>query len=61
MAAGWEQEITELLQEAQDIAVRFDIEQDLTSTQESKARNNIGITTTANNISCDDYKIIFGY
>lgn len=57
--ASWETEITELLQEAQDIAVRFDVEQELTSAQQSTARNNLGISSTATSVSGDDYKITF--
>lgn len=59
--ASWQEEITELLQEAQDIAVRFDMEQNLTDTQKSTARNNIGITSTATNIQDDEYRITIGY
>ena len=61
MAASWEQEITELLQEAQEISVRFDTAQDLTDAQKGTARNNIDATTTATNVSGNDYKITFKY
>lgn len=56
---SWEQEISEELQEVQDVAVRFDIPQELTSTQKTTARTNIDYGATASNISGDDYKIIF--
>lgn len=59
--ASWEQEITELLQEAQDIAVRFDIEQKLTNNQKQTSRTNIGITASATVIADDDYQISFDY
>lgn len=58
---AWEQVITELLQEAQSIAVRADIEQELTETEKQTARNNVDIKTTATNVSGDNYKIIFNY
>lgn len=58
---SWEQEISNKLQEAQNIAVRFDVEQYLTDTQKSTARNNIATTTTATNVSGNDYKITFNY
>lgn len=57
----WEQEITELLQEAQSIAVRFDIKQELTETEQQRAKDNIGIASSATLISGDDYKIDFLY
>lgn len=59
--ASWEQEISELLQEAQSIAVRFDVEQDLTETQKGTARENIDITASATNVSGSDYSINFNY
>ena len=55
--ASWEQEITEKLQEVQSIAVRFDIQQELTTTQKETARRNISIGSSAANISDDDYRI----
>jgi hypothetical protein len=54
---SWETEIAELLQEAQEIAVMFDIDQSLTQTEKIRAKNNIGIGTTVTNISGDDYKV----
>ena len=59
--ASWETEITELLQEAQEIAVRFDVAQELTNAQKGTARNNIGINATVTNVSGDDFKITFNY
>lgn len=53
---SWEQEISAQLQEAQ-IAVRFDIQQQLTDTEKATARNNISIGATATLISGNDYKI----
>lgn len=57
----WEQEISELLQEANSIAVRFDIVQDLTAAQQSTARNNIGINATTESVGGNDYKIVLSY
>lgn len=57
----WEQEITQLLQEAQSISVRFDIVQQLTNGEKTRARNNIGVSATATNVSGDDYSINFNY
>lgn len=54
---SWEQEITEQLQEVSDMAVRFDIQQDLTSAEKSQAKSNVGIGATATQISGNDYKI----
>lgn len=54
---SWEQDITEQLQEVQDVAVRFDIPQELTSTEQTRARTNIDIGASAVQISGDDYKI----
>lgn len=54
---SWEQDITEQLQEVQDVAVRFDIPQELDNTEKARARSNIGIGATATMISDDDYKI----
>lgn len=58
---SWEQEISEQLQEVQNVAVRFDISQVLTGEQKSTALNNIDIKTTATNISGNDYQITFLY
>ena len=58
---NWEQEITELLQQAQSIAVRFDVRQELTEAQKSRARNNIGVTVTATEIATNEYRLAFNY
>lgn len=58
---GWEEEIAAMLQEVVSETVRFDIEQPLTEVEKSRARNNIGIVTTATNISGDDYRIEIGW
>lgn len=57
MAAGWEQAIAEKLQELNSIAVRFDIEQELTDAEKARARNNISAGATATQVSGDNYKI----
>lgn len=57
----WEQQISDLLQQAQSIAVRFDVNQELTTTQRNMAKNNIGVTTTVTNVSGNDYKIALNY
>lgn len=54
---SWEQDISEQLQEVQDVAVRFDIPQDLDNTEKARARSNIGFASAATLISGDDYKI----
>ena len=59
--ASWEQEITQQLQAAQEVAVRFDIPQELTDAQKQTARTNISVTATATNTSGDDYKITMNY
>lgn len=58
---GWETDITALLQEAQSIAVRYDVEQELTAEEQQRARNNIDIKATATNVSGEDYKITLNY
>jgi hypothetical protein len=54
---SWEQDITQLLQEAQEMAVRFDIEQNLTQQQEETARTNIGYVITTTLIEKNKYKV----
>ena len=58
---SWEQEISELLQEAQDIAVRFDVEQSLTNAQKNTAKANTGVTVTETQMHDDDYRLVFNY
>lgn len=58
---SWEQQISDLLQEAQSIAVMFNVDQGLSNTQKQTAQNNIGTTTTAAVVSGDDYKVTFNY
>ena len=58
---AWEQEISEKLQEAQSIAVRFDVEQALTEAQKNTAKNNVGVSVTVTQTSGEDYKIVFNY
>ena len=57
--SGWEQEISQELEELGNAAVRFDIQQELTNTEKTTARTNIGINSSATLISNDDYKLIF--
>lgn len=57
MSMPWEQEISELLQEAENTPVRFDVQQEQTNAKKQTARTNIGIGASASNISGDDYKI----
>lgn len=59
--SSWEQDITELLNEAQSIAVRFDIEQDLTAAEKQRARNNIGVSSSATAVTGEDYVITTSY
>jgi hypothetical protein len=56
---SWEQEISKELQEVSDMAVRFDIDQELSVTEKTRARDNIGYGASVASISGDDYKIIF--
>ena len=56
---AWQDDISALLQEAQDISVRFDIEQQLTEQEKAQARNNIGFAVTSTNLEKHDYKITF--
>lgn len=58
---SWEQEISEKLQEAQSIAVRFDTEQALSEAQKNTAKNNVGVIVTVTQTSGEDYKITFNY
>ena len=58
---SWEQEISEKLQEAQSIAVRFDTAQELTGAQKTTAKNNIGINASVAQIANEDHKIVFNY
>ena len=55
---SWEQAISQLLQDLEEAAVRFDIEQDLNSTEKQTARTNISFGATATQITGDDYKIV---
>jgi len=58
---SWQEDISSKLQQASEIAVRFDMEQELTAAQKQTAKNNVGVDATASNISGDDYKITFNY
>ena len=58
---AWEKEISEKLQEAQSIAVRFDVAQSLTEAEKTLAKNNVGITVTTTQVTGDDYIIAFNY
>ena len=55
---SWEQDVSQLLQDLEDAAVRFDIEQDLNSTEKQTAKTNISFGATATQITGDDYKIV---
>ena len=54
---SWEQDISQLLQELEEAAVRFDIEQELTSVEKSTARTNVGFGASASQIEGTDFKI----
>lgn len=56
---SWEQDITEELQQAENAAVRFDVEQHPSVTEQNRAKSNIGIGSVVTQISGDDYKITF--
>lgn len=56
---AWQDDIAEQLQEAQEIFVRYDTEQDLTAAEKARAKSNIDITdATVELISGSDYKLI---
>ena len=56
---AWQDDIAEQLQEAQEVFVRYDTEQDLTAAEKARAKNNIDITdATVELISGSDYKLI---
>ena len=54
---SWEQDISEKLGELETMAVRFDVDQELSEAQKNRARNNIGVNATATQISGNDYMI----
>ena len=55
---SWQQDISQLLTELEETAVRFDIVQDLTVTQKNTAKTNIGFYgASATQIEADNYKI----
>ena len=54
---SWEQDISQLLQTLEKAAVRFDIEQDLTETQQEIAKANISYGASTSQIEGNDYKI----
>lgn len=56
---SWEQDVSQQLEDLQNSAVRFDIEQDLTETQQETAKANISYGASASQIEGNDYKIIF--
>jgi hypothetical protein len=58
---SWEETIMNQLLVAANMAVRFDAPQDLTETQEQTARNNIGFTASATQISGNKYKIVLSF
>lgn len=54
---SWEEDISKKIQQLEEAAVRFDIDQHLNNTQKQTAKNNIEIGSTATLISGDNYKI----
>lgn len=56
---AWQDDIAQQLEEAQEMFLRYDTEQDLTETEKATARTNIGYTkATVTQISGDDYKLV---
>lgn len=56
---GWEQDISEKLQQLQSVPVRFDIVQEPTAAEQARARANISIGATATDEGQNNYKITF--
>lgn len=56
---SWEQDIVQDLDELENAALRFDVEQNLTNTEKNTARSNIGFGTSVALIEGDNYKITF--
>lgn len=56
---SWEQEITQELDEMKNAALRFDVEQNLTNTEKTTAKSNIGFGTSVALIEDNNYKITF--
>ena len=56
---SWEQDIAQKLQQFQSISVRFDIPQELTTTEKRTARDNIEIGSSATRIDGPNYRINF--
>ena len=55
----WEQDISQLIQTLENtFVVRFDIIQDLNSTEKQTAKTNISFGATATQITGDEYKIV---
>lgn len=56
---SWEQDISQLIETLEKSAVRFDISQNLTGTEKTRAKSNIGFDgASVTQIEEDDYKII---
>lgn len=56
---SWQQDILEQLEEVGNVAVRYDVDQNITNTEKARARNNIDITNaTVEQISGDDYRLV---
>lgn len=56
---SWQQDIMDQLDEVGSVSVRFDVDQNLTTTEKNRAKGNIDITdATVELISGSDYKLI---
>lgn len=56
---AWEQDISQQINTLEKAAVRFDTSQNLTSTQETTAKTNIGFSgASVTQIEGSDYKIV---
>ena len=56
---SWEQNIIQQLENLENAAVRFDIQQDLSTAQKTTAKANVGISASATQIEGNDYKLTF--
>ena len=54
---SWEQDISKKIDELENSAVRFDVQQHLSNTQKLTAKTNIEIGSSAKQIEGDNYKI----
>ena len=54
---SWEQQISQLLEQLQNMTVRFDIVQQLTEAQKNQAKSNMDIGSSFTSLGGGDYRI----